>query len=124
MNQCRDRSYYPGYARIFAPHGTYAGKYGRTISFFVHLYALTGEAKYLELARKVAKEAVSKLYYDGLFRGHPAKPYYEATDGVGFLLYSLLELDQVLQRPSKVIGKDGIIVGADKAGTRIDFDNR
>jgi hypothetical protein len=124
VDHCREKSYYPGYARMFAPHGTYAGKYGRTISFFIQLYALTGEVKYLDLARKVAKESVSKLYYNGLFRGHPAKPYYEATDGVGFLLYALLELDQVLQRPSKAIGKDGIVVGGDEAETRIDFDNR
>ncbi len=124
VNQCFERSYYPGYARLFAPHGTYAGKYGRTISFFIHLYALTGEQKYLDLAKKVANEAVSKLYYNGLFRGHPAKPYYEATDGVGFLLYALLELDRALKSPFKVIGQDGVIVGRDKSTSRISFDNR
>jgi hypothetical protein len=85
---------------------------------------LTGEQKYLELAKKVANEAVSKLYYDGLFRGHPAKPYYEATDGVGFLLYALLELDQVVKRPAGVVGRDAIMTGDDKVKAHISFDNR
>jgi len=124
VDQCLGRSYYPGYARMYAPHGTYADKYGRTISFFIHLYALTGEQKYLELAKKVANEAVSKLYYNGLFRGHPAKPYYEATDGVGFLLYALLELDQAVKSPANIVGKDAIVTGDVKSKTRISFDNR
>ena len=124
VNHCLEKSYYPGYARIFAPHGTCADKYGRTISFFIHLYALTGEQKYLGLAKKVANEAVSKLYYNGLFRGHPAKPYYEATDGVGFLLYALLELDQAVKRPGSVMGKDAIITNDGKGKTYISFDNR
>jgi uncharacterized protein YyaL (SSP411 family) len=115
VNQCLEKSYYRGYARMFAPHGTYAGKYGRTISFLIHLHALTSDQKYLGLAKKVANEAVSKLYYNGLFRGHPAKPYYEATDGVGFLLYALLELDQAVKRPAGVIVKDAIITGDGKS---------
>ena len=73
--------------------GTYAEDYGRTISFFVHLYHATGEPRYLGLAETVAREAVSKLYVNGLFKGHPAKPYYEGTNGVGILLHALLELD-------------------------------
>ncbi len=46
----------------------------------------------------MVKEAVSKLYYQGLFRGHPCKPYYESVDGVGYLLYALVQLDQFLTR--------------------------
>jgi hypothetical protein len=57
---------------------------------------LTGEAAHLDFAREVAKEAVSKLVYRGLFRGHPAKPTYEAADGVGYLLVALLQLDAAL----------------------------
>ena len=67
---------------------------------------------------------MSKLYYNGLFRGHPAKPYYEATDGVGFLLYALLELDQAVKKPAGVVGKDAIATGDDKSKTYISFDNR
>jgi uncharacterized protein YyaL (SSP411 family) len=87
--------------------GTYAQNYGRAISFFVHLFRATGERKHLRLAEQLAREAVDKLYVEteikvgrsrtrrfGIFRGHPAKPYYEAANGVGILLLALLELDQ------------------------------
>ncbi|MFW6163859.1 MAG: hypothetical protein ACODAJ_13900 [Planctomycetota bacterium] len=93
---CEEHSWYGDYARHWAPHGTYAEHYGRTLSFFLQLHALTGEADDLAFARQVADEAVAKLYYRGLLRGHPAKPYYEAADGVGFLLVALLQLDQAL----------------------------
>ncbi|HSW45035.1 MAG TPA: hypothetical protein VLM89_05645 [Phycisphaerae bacterium] len=59
------------------------------------MHALTGGWEYLDFAREVADEAVSRLYYRGLFRGHPGKPYYEAVDGVGYLLVGLLQLDRV-----------------------------
>lgn len=85
--------------------GTYAANYGRAISFLLHLYRATDEEKYLQLSENIAKEAVEKLYVTteiedangqkptyGIFKGHPAKPYYEAVDGVGFLLFALLEL--------------------------------
>ena len=48
--------------------------------------------KDLATAIALADEAIEKLYVNGWFKGHPSKPYYEATDGVGFLLYALLEL--------------------------------
>ncbi len=73
--------------------GTYAENYGRAISFFVHLYRATQNQHYLEVAESLATEAVEKLYRNGIFKGHPAKPYYQSNDGVGFLLYALLELD-------------------------------
>ena len=41
----------------------------------------------------MAQEAVAALWFEGLFRGHPNKPYYEAVDGVGVLLESLIDLD-------------------------------
>lgn len=93
--------------------GTYAGSYGRSISFFVHLYRATDETKFLDIAMTIAEDAVEKLYQEttvagsdgkpktyGLFRGHPAKPYYESVDHVGLLLYALLELD----RPDEDLG--------------------
>ncbi len=94
---CEESSWYGPYARDWAPYGTYAGLYGRTISFLLHVHRLTGDVELQELAREVAKEAVAKLYYQGLFRGHPCKPYYESVDGVGYLLYALVELDRSLQ---------------------------
>lgn len=88
-------TWYAEYAKHWAIHGTYAGLYGRIISFHLHLAELTGDKAHVAFAREVAREAVSKLYYKGMFRGHPAKPYHEAVDGVGYLLVGLLQLDQV-----------------------------
>lgn len=72
--------------------GTYAENYGRVISFFLHLYYAAKNPQDLTAAVSLADEAIAKLYENGWFKGHPAKPYYEATDGVGFLLYALVEL--------------------------------
>jgi uncharacterized protein YyaL (SSP411 family) len=75
-----------------AKGGTYAENYGRAISFFLHLHYATKDQADLDSAVALADEAVDKLYTNGWFKGHPAKPYYENTDGVGFLMYALLEL--------------------------------
>jgi len=73
--------------------GTYAENYGRMISFFLGLHRATGNTEDLETALALAEEALEKLRTpEGWIKGHPAKPYYESTDGVGFLLYALLEL--------------------------------
>ncbi len=74
--------------------GTYAENYGRAISFFLGLYRATNHDADLKTAVALADEALEKLYTDGWFRGHPAKPYYESTDGVAYLLYALLELSE------------------------------
>jgi uncharacterized protein YyaL (SSP411 family) len=73
--------------------GSYAEDYGRVISFFVNMYEATNDTSYLQLAEQVGQDAVDKLYVNGIFRGHAAKPYYEATNGVGVLLDAMLELD-------------------------------
>jgi len=88
-------SWYASYSEKWAPLGTYAENYGKTITFFLQMHNLTGEKDYLEQARKAGREAVSSLYYRGLFRGHPGKPYYESIDGVGYLLRSLVQLHKV-----------------------------
>jgi hypothetical protein len=72
--------------------GTYAENYGRAISFFLRLHRATKDDADLELAHDLAREAIDKLVENGWVKGHPAKPYYESTDGVGFLLYALIEL--------------------------------
>ncbi len=93
-SQESENTWYDEYNEKFGHQGTYAEKYGRAISFFLHLYALTKDKSYLDQARTYAERAMTKLHHKGLFRGHPAKPYYEAVDGVGFLLYALVELEQ------------------------------
>jgi hypothetical protein len=42
---------------------------------------------------------------------------------VGFLLYALLELDQVEKRPDEVLAKQAILIGEGKDRVRIGFDN-
>jgi len=90
----QENTWYGEYARTWAPKGTYAGRYGRAVSLLLELHRITGEARYWKGAQQYANDAVAKLYHNGLFRGHPAKPYYEAVDGVGLLLKALMELSQ------------------------------
>ena len=89
-------TWYDEYSREFGPKGTYAEYYGRGVSFFLNLFTVSEDRRYLSLAKKLANEAVSRLVYRGIFKGHAAKPYYEATDGVGHILVALLHLDRVL----------------------------
>ena len=120
---CLQESWYRGYAERFAPAGTYAGLYGQSVSFLLHLYLLTGEPNYLRLARDTADDAIARLFHNGLFRGHPAKPYYEAVDGVGYLLYALLELDQVIKHPQLAVARKKIVLGEGLGQTFLPLDN-
>jgi DUF1680 family protein len=113
-------TWYDDYSNGSGRKGTYAGKYGRTISFFLHLYVVTGDRQYLDEARTFADEAIKKLHHKGLFRGHPAKPYYEAMDGVGYLLYALLEIDEVLEDPQAAVNSKAILIGSDKQEMALD----
>jgi hypothetical protein len=79
----------PGAAAI---GGTYAENYGRCISFFLGMHRATKNGKHLKTAHALASEAIEKLVENGWVKGQPAKPYYESTDGVGYLLYALFEL--------------------------------
>lgn len=74
--------------------GTYAENYGRAISFFLRLHQATNYPDDFDMAVSLADEAIEKLYENGWFKGHPAKPYYSSTDGVAYLLYALIELAQ------------------------------
>lgn len=113
-------AWYDDYSNGPGRKGAYAGKYGRTISFFLHLYVVTGERRYLDDARALADTAAEKLYHNGLLRGHPAKPYYEAMDGVGYLLYALLGLDQVLRNPRAAVKSKAILIGKGKQRMALD----
>lgn len=78
--------------------GTYAENYGRCISFFIGLHDVTKDPAHLETAHWLARDAIDKLVENGWVKGQPAKHYYEAVDGVGFLLYALLELAEYPER--------------------------
>ena len=119
-----ENTWYRSYSEGPGRQGTYADKYGRTISFLLHLYVVTCEQGYLDNARALANESIEKLHHNGLFRGHPAKPYYEAIDGVGNLLYALLELDQALRDPQAAATRKAIVAMDGERQTVIDPDNR
>lgn len=112
-------SIYGDYSEQYATAGTHAVNYAHLISFYVNLYILTGEESYLEMAKSRADNAIEKLYYNGLFRSHPAKPYYENIDGVGFLLYALIQLDALLADPAKAVEERALNIGE----VPVDFDN-
>lgn len=76
--------------------GTYAQHYGMIISFFSELAVAARDRKHLATAEAYARQAVELLFNGKIFRGHPAKPYYEAADGVGFLCHGLVQLHEAL----------------------------
>jgi len=104
---CRTDSCYELYARLFSKYGTFAEHYGRSISFYLTMYVCKGDNKYLSKAKEFANEAIMKLYYNGLFRGHPARNYYNNVDGVGYLIYSLIQLHVIEEYPKNEI--EGLI---------------
>jgi hypothetical protein len=98
-------------------------RYGQTISFFLQVYLLMGDDAHLKSACDVADESVARLYHNGLFRGHPAKPYYEAMDGVGQLLYALLQLDRILADPKQAVARRAIPLSAGRNAATLPADN-
>jgi hypothetical protein len=116
-------AWYKQYSDGPGRRGTYAGEYGRAVSFFIHLYILTGQPQHLRQARSLADEAIAKLHHNGLFRGHPAKPYYEAIDGVGYLLYALLELHCCWNAPQEMLRAKALWIGEEPAKTPVGLDN-
>lgn len=91
-------TWYHEYSTTWAPLGTYAEHYGHGIDFFIKMYLATNNQQHLNTARNIADSAISSLWYDGLFRGHPNKQYFEAIDGVGVLLNSLISLHRYQQK--------------------------
>ena len=84
-----------GYA-YQAAFGMFADHYGRLIQFALSMHRLTGEERWLLLAKEVADEAVRELWRARIFVGHVLKKHYMNTDHVGILLRALLELDRAL----------------------------
>jgi len=77
--------------------GTYAENYGKALSFFTQIAFRTGDASWLDAAQRLAKETIERMWTGRIFRGHPDKPYYEAADGVGFLVSGLLDVHEALE---------------------------
>ncbi len=72
--------------------GGYAEHYGRCIHFLWRCSRTLGTEPYETLARRVAAEAVDRLWDGDMLRGHPGEHRYDAVDGVGFLALALLAL--------------------------------
>jgi hypothetical protein len=118
-----ENAWYHDYATGAGTRGTYAGKYGRTISFFLNLFVVTDDRDYLDGAGAMADRAVEKLWDNGLFRGHPGKGYYESIDGVGYLLYALLQLDRVLEDPQAAVADRAVTFGEGDTPRRVSLEN-
>lgn len=73
--------------------GAYAEHYGRAIYFLLRMAGTLKSSDYLNLANKIAKEAVDVLFAHDMFRSHPGEYRYDAVDGVGILSLALLWLE-------------------------------
>ncbi len=71
----------------------------------------------------ILRSSIARRDRKGLFRGHPAKPYYEAMDGVGYLLYALLQLDQIQKDPKAAVAKKAIVLENDNGQTTMSLEN-
>ncbi|HVF10520.1 MAG TPA: hypothetical protein VNA16_06945 [Abditibacteriaceae bacterium] len=72
--------------------GAYAEHYGRCMHFLWGAARLLKDDKTAQLARAAAQEAIQVLFVNDMFRSHPGENRYDAVDGVGFLLLSLIFL--------------------------------
>ncbi|MEQ9438056.1 MAG: hypothetical protein RIG62_03375 [Cyclobacteriaceae bacterium] len=73
--------------------GGYADLYGRVIHFLLGGHETFHDERFRLLAQKVGKEAVSRLYADGMFRTHTGEDRYDVADMFGFLASSLIWLE-------------------------------
>ena len=71
----------------------YAEQYGRCIRFLSRASRQLQEAQLLQAARRLADEAMDRLYENGMLQGYPGSHLYESVDGVGFLCLALLSLE-------------------------------
>lgn len=71
----------------------YAEHYGRCIHFLLDAAKVLQQPGYQKLARSIADDSIEKLFKHDMFRGHTGEDRYEAVDGVGYLLLSLIKLD-------------------------------
>jgi len=86
-----------------AAYGLFAEHYGRAIQFFLAIHRLTGDDRWLELAREAADEAVQDLWRGRIFVGHVEKVSSENIDQVGMLMLGLLQLEAALGRHDREV---------------------
>ena len=71
----------------------YAENYGRLVVYLARYGRRTGEEAFLEASRALAQAAVRRLWRERLFVGNTRADWYDAIDGVGYLLLALLYLE-------------------------------
>ncbi|MEX2235294.1 MAG: discoidin domain-containing protein [Cyclobacteriaceae bacterium] len=67
----------------------FARIYATIIGLFNDLYELNPKPEYLEQSKRYAKDAIEKLYHNGMFRGATNINHYEGDMMVGSLAYNL-----------------------------------
>ncbi len=70
----------------------YAEQYGRCIDFLARAGRVLGNDRWLQMANRLADDAVERMYENGMFQGYPGGHVYESVDGVGFLALALISL--------------------------------
>jgi hypothetical protein len=71
----------------------YADQYGQCIHFLVRAARQMDEDRWVADARRLADEAVERLYDNGFFQSYPDSHIYEAVGGVGDLFQALILLE-------------------------------
>ncbi|MGQ9575717.1 MAG: hypothetical protein ACUVUC_10400 [Thermoguttaceae bacterium] len=66
--------------------------YASILGLFADLYAITGQAEYLQQAERYARLAIGRLFHRGLLRGATGIDHYEGDMMVGNLVYNLVWL--------------------------------
>jgi hypothetical protein len=74
-------------------HVRYAENYGRIAVYLTEYARVTGEQRYRTAAEDLAQEAVRELAREDMLVGRTGANWYDAIDGVGYLLLSLLFLE-------------------------------
>lgn len=73
----------------------YADQYGQCIHFLIRAASQMDEDRWVADARRLADEAVERLYDNGWFQSFPDSHIYEAVGGVGDLFQALILLENV-----------------------------
>lgn len=76
------------------PDDAYGESYGRCIHLLHRAGQHFADDALTAAARRLADEAVARLYVDDMFQGFADSHLYESVDGIGYLLLALLRLDR------------------------------
>ncbi len=71
----------------------YAEHYGRLVVYLAEYARISGDTRYRAAAGEVAAEALGRLERNGMLVGRTNGNWYDAIDGVGYLLLALLYLE-------------------------------